>query len=155
LDFKKEYVLLLAIALLFSLLLFGCVAQPAFPSATPTPTPTPAFPSPSVSPSPEAKIVSVTFVVNNGTANASKTLDVALGTTVLAALEANFAVAKKQYSCGALVTSIDGVAQNESAGLFWQYYVDGALAPVGAGDFKLEENGTSVEWRFEKPPEFK
>jgi hypothetical protein len=164
-DFKKEYLVLVALALLSSLLLFGCVSQPvAQPTIKPTLQPTAlpslspsllASPSPFPSPSLEATLVSVTFVINNGTGNYSKTLDVALGTTVLAALEANFAVTKKEYSFGALVTGIDGVEQSDSAQLYWQYYVEGALAPVGAGDFKLVQDGLTVEWRLEKPPEFK
>ncbi len=135
-DFKKEYIVIVAIALLFSLLLLGCVSQ----TAAPTPSPEP--------------LVNVVFVINNGTANYSKTLNVVFGTTVLAALETNFVVTKKEYSFGALVTGIDGTEQSDAAGLYWQYYVDGALAQVGASDFKLVENGTAIEWRLEKPPAF-
>ena len=160
-DFKglnKEYVVIVAIALLFSLLLLGCVSQTSAPTVAPTIAPTLAptvLPSPSPSPAPslEPSLVSVVFVINNGTANYSKNLSVANGTTVLAALEANFAVTKKEYSFGALVTGIDGLEQNASANRYWQFYVDGTLASVGADAFKLEKR-VSVEWRFEEPPAF-
>ncbi len=159
-NFKKEYVVIVAIALLFSLMLFGCVSQTAAPTAAPTVSPSPSLlpsplpslapsPSSSSSPSPEPALVDVVFVINNGTGNYSKNLSVANGTSVLAALEANFAVSKKEYSFGALVTAIDGLEQNDSTQKYWQFYADGTLASVGAGDFKLVKSAV-VEWRYEK-----
>ncbi|MEM0475226.1 MAG: DUF4430 domain-containing protein [Candidatus Norongarragalinales archaeon] len=144
--------LLAGFALFLPLTLFGCVSQ--MPPVTPSPQPSVApsiqtFGAASVSPSPVAKFL-VVVTINNGTANYSKTLEVAAGTTVLSLMQANFEIAAKQYSFGALVTGIDGLEQNDSTWLYWQYYVDGVLAPVGAGEYKIEKN-VSIEWRYEKP----
>jgi len=43
-----------------------------------------------------------------------------------------------------LVTSIEGVEQNEGKNLFWLYYVNGKLAQKGAAEVKLEAG--DVEW---------
>ena len=162
--FKKEYAVLAAVILLFSLLLFGCV-QPEkivehqtqlIASLSPTVTPYPSLApslSPSPSPLPSPVLVSVVMVINNGTANYSKTLSVPVGATALSVLESNFLVTKKEYSFGALVTGIDGLEQNASTNRYWQYYVDGTLASVGAGDFKIERDSL-IEWRYEAPPKF-
>jgi hypothetical protein len=160
-DLRKDFVLLVllaSLALLLPILLFGCVSQPqpqAVPSITPSIQPSlaafasPSLPSPLLKPSAAAKFA-VVFTINNGTANYSKEVEVDAGATVLAALEANFVVTKKEYSFGSLVTGIDGLEQNDSTQRYWQYYVDGVLAPVGASDFKVEKN-LSVEWRYETP----
>ena len=43
-----------------------------------------------------------------------------------------------------LVTTIDGVEQDEGKNLFWLYYVNGKLAEKGAAEVKLEAG--DVEW---------
>ena len=43
-----------------------------------------------------------------------------------------------------LVTSIEGVEQNEGKNLFWLFYVNGKLAEKGAAEMKLA--GGDVEW---------
>ncbi len=169
-NFKKEYVALAAVVLLFSLLLFGCV-QPEtivehqtqlIASLSPTATPYPSLassllPSPSLSPSPSPlpspALVNVVVTIENGTANYSKMLSVPMDATALSVLESNFLVTKKEYSFGALVTGINGLEQSDSANRYWQYYVDGVLASVGAGDFKITKNAL-IEWRYEAPPKF-
>lgn len=49
------------------------------------------------------------------------------------------------------VTSIAGVTNNEEEGLWWQFWVNGELAPVAANLFQVED-GDSIEWK-RLPPE--
>lgn len=62
-----------------------------------------------------------------------------------------FVLETKEYAgLGTLVERI-GDHKNDSA-RHWHYYVNGALAPVGAGAYIVEE-GDAVEWRFRTPDE--
>ncbi len=49
---------------------------------------------------------------------------------------------------GGLVTSINGVSQDPSASKYWMYYINGELAPVGAGDY-IVQNGDEIVWKLE------
>ncbi|MFH1786629.1 MAG: DUF4430 domain-containing protein [archaeon] len=83
----------------------------------------------------------------------SEGVNVGCGTT---ALEATGMVADLKTSeheqFGVFVEGINGVEQDFAQGYYWQYYVDGELAPVGAGAYKIKDDVT-IEWRLEKPPE--
>lgn len=49
---------------------------------------------------------------------------------------------------GGFVTSINGVSQDASAGLYWVYYVNGEFAQVGAADYIIQE-GDEITWKLE------
>jgi hypothetical protein len=70
------------------------------------------------------------------------------GTTAFDALR-NVTTVDYQYSGYlALVTAINGVHNNASANLFWQYYVNGSYGPVASNLYHLGNNSV-VEWRYQ------
>jgi hypothetical protein len=70
------------------------------------------------------------------------------GTTAFDALR-NVTTVDYQYS-GSLVfvTSINGVQNNASRNLFWQYYVNGVYGSVASNLYHLSNNSV-LEWRYE------
>lgn len=46
------------------------------------------------------------------------------------------------------ISSIEGHEQDEDAGRYWLYYINGEMPSVGAADYELEE-GDQIEWRLE------
>ncbi|RDE11191.1 MAG: hypothetical protein C4K47_10505 [Candidatus Thorarchaeota archaeon] len=50
------------------------------------------------------------------------------------------------YGDFAFVIAIDGVSNDPTAGLWWQYWVNGQLGPVAANKYELEDND-SIQWR--------
>ncbi|MFC1454912.1 DUF4430 domain-containing protein [Candidatus Undinarchaeota archaeon] len=96
----------------------------------------------------------VTVKINPGGGfDTSENVVVPCGTTALEATEmiADLKTSEhKQF--GVFIESINGLEQNFEKGYYWQYYVDDALAPVGAGAYSIEKDLT-IEWRFEQPPE--
>ncbi|MEK7155829.1 MAG: DUF4430 domain-containing protein [Patescibacteria group bacterium] len=86
-----------------------------------------------------------------------ETHEVAAGTSALffltaEAREHSISIAVKEYAgMGKLVEGIGDLA-NGTDGKYWHYYVNGALAPVGAAAYVLKE-GDAIEWRFHEPDE--
>ena len=68
------------------------------------------------------------------------------GTNVLNVTESVTEVGVLWYGDLVFVTSIAGVSNNESAGLWWQYWVNDELGPVAANKYQVQ-NGDSVYWR--------
>lgn len=99
--------------------------------------------------------ISVSLAIDNGLPKTAGT--VANGITALQFLtdEArarNIAISKKEYAgMGTLVEKI-GEYENGTDGKYWHYYVNGALAPVGADAYTLKD-GDMIEWRFHEPDE--
>ncbi len=56
---------------------------------------------------------------------------------------------KKYAGMGELVEKM-GALENGREGKFWHYYINGALAPVGA-DAYIIKKGDAIEWRFHEP----
>src|SRR3989338_3381109 len=52
----------------------------------------------------------------------------------------------KNYSFGVYVFSVEGISESNSEGLYWQYYFNNALAPVGVDQFRVSQDG-NLEWR--------
>jgi hypothetical protein len=70
------------------------------------------------------------------------------GITVFDAL-LNVTTVEYQYSGSlVLVTAVNGVHNNASANLFWQYYVNGVFGPVASNIYHLG-NSSVVEWRYQ------
>jgi hypothetical protein len=117
------------IALVALLLLVGCVSAPQQQTS---------------------EQLSVTVIVNDGHSPVTKQITLANGST---AFEAFSKAAQLNYSVhpvyGTFITGVNGVEQNGTH--FWQYYVDGELAPVGVDAFRITKDST-LEFRLEQPP---
>lgn len=50
---------------------------------------------------------------------------------------------------GIFIESIGGKTNNFNSGYYWQYWVNGLYAKVGAGSYKLQD-GDVVEWKYTK-----
>lgn len=71
------------------------------------------------------------------------------GTTVFDLMRDNMPVSYQEFpGLGAMVTCIRTLCQNSTH--YWQYYVNGALAPVGAPEYKIDKP-MRIEWRLEIP----
>ena len=68
------------------------------------------------------------------------------GTNVLNVTESVTEVGVLWYGDLVFVTSIAGVSNNESAGLWWQYWVNDELGPVAANKYQVQD-GDVVSWR--------
>ncbi|MCF2136061.1 MAG: DUF4430 domain-containing protein [Candidatus Thorarchaeota archaeon] len=88
--------------------------------------------------------VSVILDFGNGTV---LTFEEITADTVYNATREVTSVEADWYGDLVFVTSIAGVANDPSRGLWWQYWVDGILGPVAANKYNLE-NGNVVEWRL-------
>lgn len=64
--------------------------------------------------------------------------------------ERSLPMATKDYGgLGTMVEQI-GTLKSGMGGKYWHFYVNGKLAPVGAGAYVLK-SGDSIEWRFATP----
>lgn len=117
------------LALLALLLLAGCVSEPQQQTSNQ---------------------LAVTIIVNDGHSPVTKEITISNGST---ALDAFSKAAQLNYTVhpvyGTFITGVNGVEQNGTH--FWQYYVDGELAPVGVDAFKITKDST-LEFRLEQPP---
>ena len=80
----------------------------------------------------------VSFVIsrNNGEeVLAEENVEIEEGDTLLNVLQENFEVKVTEEG---FITSIEGVSQDEEAGLYWMYEVNQEMASVGAGQYELE-----------------
>jgi hypothetical protein len=73
------------------------------------------------------------------------------GTNVLNMTESVTEVEVIWYGDLVFVTSIAGTSNNESAGLWWQYWVNDELGPVAANKYQVQDDDT-VSWK-RIPPE--
>lgn len=73
------------------------------------------------------------------------------GTNVLNMTESITEVEVIWYGDLVFVTSIAGTSNNESAGLWWQYWVNDELGPVAANKYQVHD-GDVVSWK-RIPPE--
>jgi len=116
------------VLLLLSALLFGCVSQ-----------------------QPTEGTLNIKILVNNGTGVMQSVVSVANGSTALAAFEKAATLNVTRHPAyGAFVTGVNGLEQDPAANKYWQYYVDGVLAPVGVDAYKLDRDCT-LEFRHETP----
>lgn len=47
------------------------------------------------------------------------------------------------------ISAIEGYEQDDAEGLYWMYYVNEEMAPVGAADY-IPEESDAIEWKLEK-----
>lgn len=69
------------------------------------------------------------------------------GKTALELLKQKTEVITKQSSYGEYVDSINGLSGG-SQGKYWSFYVNGAMASVGAGDYTTKSSDV-IEWKFQ------
>jgi len=116
------------VALLLSAVLLGCVAQ-----------------------QPSEGTLNIKVLINNGTGVMQSVVSVANGSAALAAFEKAATLNITRHpTYGAFVTGVNGLEQSTSENRYWQYYVDGVLAPVGVDAYKLDRDVT-LEFRYESP----
>ena len=70
------------------------------------------------------------------------------GTTAFGILLENTRVNYTYYGSLVLVTGINGIFNNATKNLFWQYYVNGVFGPVASNVYHLANNSV-VEWRYQ------
>ena len=102
---------------------------------------TPSTTESSASSSQVAKEKQITITVSiapEGQEAQSKTLKVAEKANLMEVLKANYKIEEKS----GLITSIDGVAQDESKGLYWMYKINGEMAPKGAAETTVQDGDT-------------
>ena len=73
------------------------------------------------------------------------------GDTVFDILNQTTTVVFTQYAYGKFITSINGVENNADAnGHYWQYWVNGELAPIAADNYMLADDD-QVLWKYCAP----
>ena len=128
-------------ALLLSIVLVGC----AKPSINETNTTTEAS---SAEKSATQRTAEISFVNNTDEKSADladKTVTIEEGTTLMSIMKANFDLVEDQ----GMITSIDGLAQDESNGYYWTYTINDEMINTGANDTFLGEND-KVVFTYEK-----
>ncbi len=137
----------ITVVLLISLFLvsFGCVTTKYSPTATFVPS---ASPSIQTNKSNE-ELINVSLIIDYGNSTESKTIFVENGTTVYDAMRKAVNLSVKTHpTYGVFVEGINGVMQGN--GKYWQYYIDGKLAPVGVSNYIINRS-LILEWKLEVP----
>ncbi|MHC5216252.1 DUF4430 domain-containing protein [Enterococcus sp. LJL128] len=76
---------------------------------------------------------------------AHEVLEVAEGSTLMEVMKQEFEVEEKQ----GMITSIEGVKQDEAAGYYWVYTINSETINTGAKETKLKA-GDDIEFFYEK-----
>ncbi|MCA9375472.1 MAG: DUF4430 domain-containing protein [Candidatus Doudnabacteria bacterium] len=137
----------------------------AISSETPTPEPEPTeTPAPrkdtapketpaSPAPKEEKQEISVRLTIS-GPGGGAYTVTTTQGTTVESVMRSATGlvfVTKPFAGMGSFVESINGVANNEAAGLYWTFYLNGAFASRGISAQTVND-GDQIEWRYQSSP---
>ncbi len=88
--------------------------------------------------------VKATLIIENGERKVCE-VSLAAGSTVFDLMTACGVPFEEE---GGFVTSINGVSQDASAGLYWLYYINGEFAQVGAAEYIVQE-GDEITWKLE------
>jgi hypothetical protein len=95
--------------------------------------------------------VQVKVSIYNGSAKTVKEIRVPTGSTALSAFQQVARLDTIEYGgMGAYVVAINGLRESAAENKFWQYYVDGAYAPVGVSAYKINAP-MELEFRYEEP----
>ena len=103
---------------------------------------------------PAAEVYTAALTVRGPAGAATYAVDVDIGASVQdlmnAATTKGFSFKTKNFSSlGTYVTTINGVAEDTEAGMYWTYSVNGKKATSGISSKKLKK-GDTVEWKYEK-----
>lgn len=71
------------------------------------------------------------------------------GKTALDLTKEKANIKTKGEGVNAYVTEINGIIAQDSKKEYWAFYVNGKMATVGAGSYKLKQ-GDKIEWKIEK-----
>jgi len=77
-------------------------------------------------------------------ADLSREVTVSEGTYLLDAMHTTYDIEEE----GGFIAAIEGYEQDEDAGRYWLYYINGEMPSVGAAEYELQE-GDQIEWRLE------
>ncbi len=91
----------------------------------------------------EGEVTAALIIENGGTVTREATLPE--GSTVFDLMTACGIPFEEE---GGFITSINGVHQDEDAGKYWLYYINGEFAQVGAGEYIVQE-GDEITWKLE------
>ncbi len=75
--------------------------------------------------------------------------EISAGKTALDLTKEKADIVTKGEKENTYIIGINGIAAQNSKKEFWAFYVNGKLATVGAGSYKLKE-GDKIEWKIEK-----
>ena len=75
--------------------------------------------------------------------------EIIAGKTALDLTKEKADVVTKGEKENAYIIGINGIGAQNSKKEFWAFYINGKLATVGAGSYKLKE-GDKIEWKIEK-----
>lgn len=92
-----------------------------------------------------ARTIPVEMKIQNGQTLKS---NVSAGLTALEYLETQAKVKTKGEGVNAYVVAIDDLEVNADKNEFWSFYINGKMAEVGAGSYKLMPND-KIEWKIE------
>ena len=91
------------------------------------------------------KLITVSQSINK---QQSKTTSIKDGATALDLLRKTATIETKGEGANAFVTTINGRAADSSKKEYWAFYIDGKLAEVGAGSYKLKDKD-KLKWKLE------
>ncbi len=75
--------------------------------------------------------------------------EITIGKTALDLTREKAIIKTKGEGANAYVTEINGIEAQVSKKEYWAFYVNGKMAEVGAGSYKLKE-GDKIQWQIEK-----
>lgn len=89
------------------------------------------------------------FTVNQAiNTEKSKQIQIKTGSTALDLLQKTSTVVIKGDKENAFVVEINGRKAEESKKEYWAFYINGKMASIGAGGYKLKD-GDNIEWKIE------
>ncbi len=89
--------------------------------------------------------IEATLAVQKPSQNLTRSMSLENGTSAFHALNSTFSVEYQESSMGIFITSIDGLAQNNTHS--WVYVVNGDPPSVGAGQYRVRD-GDSIGFRY-------
>lgn len=93
--------------------------------------------------------VSMTINYGNGTLKTTKSVYLSIGANVLDALNAVATVNISYSTYGVYIYAVNNVLNNKNGNnLYWQYYINGVYAIVGADQYKLND-GDQIKWVYQ------
>ncbi|MBI3291128.1 DUF4430 domain-containing protein [Candidatus Falkowbacteria bacterium] len=102
------------------------------------------------------KEINVNLILNSGAGQIKNFYDIALSgnATVFDLLkktttENNISLSYKDYGqeLGVFIESINNLENDISGNKYWQYWVNGGYAEIGASNYHLKD-GDTIEWRY-------
>ncbi len=139
---------------LFAIAFTGCIQQQASIPSPSTAVSSVAAPSvssvPSVQPTAHMLSINVTVTAPAQHYFFSKIVTSGVGESAFQVFLKAVSMGSKSSSFGTYVYSVNGINESKGEGLYWQFYFNNTLAPVGVESYNISQEGV-LEWRLEKP----